>query len=138
MVRVGSLAAEGEVNRQLVLTRYNMRPAAAINGASAPGVSSAATLALLERLAGEELPQTMAYEWTDMSYLEQLAGNDATTIFACAVGMVFLVLAAQYESWSLPLALILVVPICLVSALSGVDIAHSFDAVIDLNIFTQI
>jgi multidrug efflux pump len=75
----------------------------------------------------------MAFEWTDMSYLELLAGNTAMLIFAFAVVMVFLVLAAQYESWSLPLAVILVVPMCLLSAIIGVNIA-----VQDINIFTQI
>ena len=75
----------------------------------------------------------MSYEWTDMSYLESLAGNTAMIIFAFAVVMVFLVLAAQYESWSLPLAVILVVPMCLLSAITGVNIAR-----MDINIFTQI
>ena len=75
----------------------------------------------------------MAYEWTDMSYLELLAGNTAMIIFGFAVVMVFLVLAAQYESWSLPLAVILVVPMCLLSAITGVNIAD-----MDINIFTQI
>jgi multidrug efflux pump len=75
----------------------------------------------------------MAYEWTDMSYLELQAGNTAMVLFALAVAMVFLVLAAQYESWSLPLAVILVVPLCLLSAIVGVNIAG-----MDINIFTQI
>jgi multidrug efflux pump len=88
---------------------------------------------MLQRLAQTELPQSMAYEWTDMSYLELLAGNTAMIIFVFAVVMVFLVLAAQYESWSLPLAVILVVPMCLLSAVTGVNIANQ-----DINIFTQI
>jgi multidrug efflux pump len=75
----------------------------------------------------------MAYEWTDMSYLELLAGNTATMLFGLAVVMVFLVLAAQYESWGLPLAVILVVPMCLLSAIAGVNVAAQ-----DINIFTQI
>jgi multidrug efflux pump len=133
MVPVGSLAAEREVNGPLILTRYNMHPAASINGTSAPGVSSGQTMAALRNLADGELPPTMAYEWTDMSYLELLAGNTAMMIFAFAVVMVFLVLAAQYESWSLPLAVILVVPMCLLSALAGVNVARR-----DMNIFTQI
>src|SRR5262249_8541130 len=117
----------------LVLTRYNTYPAAVINGGSAPGVSSGDAIDLLQRLAEEELPRAMAYEWTDMSFLELLAGNTAMIIFGCAVVMVFLVLAAQYESWALPLAVILVVPMCLLSAITGVNIAHQ-----DINIFTQI
>jgi multidrug efflux pump len=88
---------------------------------------------MLQELADRELPQTMAYEWTDMSYLEVLAGNTAMIIFAFAVVMVFLVLAAQYEIWSLPLAVFLVVPLCLLSALAGVHAAH-----MDMNIFTQV
>src|SRR5205085_8550566 len=78
-------------------------------------------------------PQNMSFEWTDMSYLEAIAGNTAMLIFACAVVMVFLVLAAQYESWSLPLAVILVVPMCLLSAIIGVNVAR-----MDVNIFTRI
>jgi multidrug efflux pump len=133
MVPVGSLANQRESNGPLILTRYNMYPAASVNGASAPGVSSGDTINLLERLARAELPQAMSFEWTDMSYLELLAGNTAMIIFAFAVVMVFLVLAAQYESWSLPLAVILVVPMCLLSAITGVNIADQ-----DINIFTQI
>ncbi|HEV3084044.1 MAG TPA: efflux RND transporter permease subunit [Gemmataceae bacterium] len=133
MVPVGSLANQRESNGPLILTRYNMYPAASVNGGSAPGVSSGDTINLLERLARAELPQAMSFEWTDMSYLELLAGNTAMIIFAFAVVMVFLVLAAQYESWSLPLAVILVVPMCLLSAITGVNIANQ-----DINIFTQI
>jgi multidrug efflux pump len=133
MVPLGSLANLREVNGPLVLTRYNMYTAASINGTTAPGVSSGEAIALLERLAESELPQAMSYEWTDMSYLELLAGNTAMIIFAFAVVMVFLVLAAQYESWSLPLAVILVVPMCLLSAIVGVNLAG-----MDINIFTQI
>jgi multidrug efflux pump len=133
MVPLGSVAGQRSITGPLVLTRYNMYPAAAINGTSAPGTSSGETIALLQRLAERELPQAMSYEWTDMSYLELLAGNTAMLIFAFAVMMVFLVLAAQYESWSLPLAVILVVPMCLLSAITGVNIAG-----MDINIFTQI
>jgi multidrug efflux pump len=133
MVPIGSLAHIREINGPLVLTRYNMYPAAAINGSAAPGMSSGDVMAVMQRLAEEELPQAMKYEWTDMSYLEQLAGNTAMMIFVYAVIAVFLVLAALYESWSLPLAVILVVPMCLLSAVSGVNVAH-----MDINIFTQI
>ncbi len=133
MVPLGSLASMQEVNGPLVLTRYNMYPAASINGMAAPGVSSNQAIEAMERLAKENLPRNMSFEWTDMSYLELLAGNTATVIFGFAVVMVFLVLAAQYESWSLPLAVILVVPMCLLSALVGVSIAQ-----MDVNIFTRI
>ncbi|MBY0525510.1 MAG: multidrug efflux RND transporter permease subunit [Gemmataceae bacterium] len=133
MVPVGSLAGIRQVNGPLILTRYNMYPAASINGMAGPGVSSGQVIDRMQKLSREELPQNMSFEWTDMSYLELLAGNTAMILFACAVVMVFLVLAAQYESWSLPLAVILVVPMCLLSAIVGVNIAK-----MDINIFTQI
>ena len=133
MVPLGSLASLQEVNGPLVLTRYNMYPSAGVIGYAAPGVSSKQALDLMQKLANRLLPRNMAFEWTDMSYLELLAGNTATLIFGFSVVMVFLVLAAQYESWSLPLAVILVVPMCLLSALIGVSIAH-----LDVNIFTRI
>jgi multidrug efflux pump len=139
MVPLGSLAGVREVNGPLVLTRYNMYPAASINGAAAPGTSSGEAIAMMGHLADAELPQNMAYEWTDMSYLELLAGNTAMVIFGFAVVMVFLVLAAQYESWSLPLAVILVVPMCLLSAIAGVNIFSKLSAdKMDINIFTRI
>jgi multidrug efflux pump len=133
MVPIGSLAGMRQVNGPLILPRYNMYPAAALNGTAAPGVSSGEVIEILRQLSDRELPQAMAYEWTDMSYLELLAGNTAMIIFAFAVVMVFLVLAAQYESWSLPLAVILVVPMCILSALVGVNLVH-----MDVNIFTKI
>ncbi|HEV3003713.1 MAG TPA: efflux RND transporter permease subunit [Pirellulales bacterium] len=133
MVPLGSLASIHEVNGPMVLTRYNMYPAASVNGAALPGMSSRQAIDCMQQMAERELPRNMAYEWTDMSYLELLAGDTATRIFAFAVLMVFLVLAAQYESWSLPLAVILVVPMCLLSALVGVNAAH-----MDVNIFTRI
>src|SRR5207247_1300478 len=133
MVPLGSLADESQVNGPLILTRYNMYPAATINGMAGKGMSSGQAIDLLKGLADHELPSAMAYEWTDMSFLEMQAGNTAMIIFAFAVVMVFLVLAAQYESWSLPLAVILVVPMCLLSAIVGVRLAR-----MDINIFTQI
>jgi multidrug efflux pump len=133
MVPLGSLASRQGVNGPLVLTRYNMYPAASINGTAQAGVSSGQSIDIMERLANQELPQAMAFEWTDMSYLELLSGSTGMVVFGCAVVMVFLVLAAQYESWSLPLAVILVVPMCLLSAIAGVRIAS-----MDINIFTQI
>jgi multidrug efflux pump len=133
MVPLGSVVDVHEVNGPLVLTRYNMYPAATIQGSAAPGISSGQAIDLMEQLARRELPPGMAYEWTDMSYLELNAGSTAMILFACAVVAVFLVLAAQYESWSLPLAIILVVPMCLLSAVAGVQMANQ-----DINIFTQI
>ena len=133
MVPLGSLANIREINGPLVLTRYNMYPSASIMGAAKPGVSSRDAIGIMENLAAAELPKSMAYEWTEMAYLELNAGNTAMIIFGFAVMMVFLVLAAQYESWSLPLAIILVVPMCLLSAIVGVNLAS-----MDINIFTQI
>jgi multidrug efflux pump len=133
LVPMGSLASVKEVKGPLILTRYNMYPAAAINGSAAPGISSHQALDMMVKLSDRELPAAMSFEWTDMSYLELQAGNTAMILFAFAVVMVFLVLAAQYESWSLPLAVILVVPMCLLSAIAGVNIAK-----MDINIFTQI
>ncbi len=133
MVPLGSLANIREVNGPLVLTRYNMYPSASIMGSGKPGVSSRDAIDVMEKVASVELPKSMAYEWTEMAYLELTAGNTAMVIFGFAVVMVFLVLAAQYESWSLPLAVILVVPMCLLSAIVGVNLAKN-----DINIFTQI
>ncbi len=133
MVPIGSLASIREINGPLLLTRYNMYPAASINGVAVPGMSSGQAIELLESTAHRELSKNMAFEWSDMSYLEVIQGDTAMQIFGCAVVMVFLVLAAQYESWSLPLAVILVVPMCLLSAIIGVNIAQ-----MDVNIFTRI
>jgi multidrug efflux pump len=133
IVPIGSLASIHETNGPLILTRYNMYPAASINGLAAPGLSSGQAIDLLGGLAHRELSRNMAFEWSDMSYLEVIAGDTAMMIFGFAVVMVFLVLAAQYESWSLPLAVILVVPMCLLSAIIGVKIAE-----MDVNIFTRI
>jgi multidrug efflux pump len=132
MVPLGSMAGVHEENGPLVLTRYNMYPAAAVNGSARAGLSSGQAIDLMERLTKEELPN-MAFEWTDMSYLEVIAGGTGMILFGFAVVMVFLVLAAQYESWSLPLAVILVVPMCLLSSIAGVRIKG-----MDINIFTQI
>jgi multidrug efflux pump len=133
MVPLGAVANIREVNGPLILTRYNMRPAAGINGNAAPGTSSGQAISTMERLAKKDLPPDMGFEWTEMAYLELLAGNTAMVIFGFSVVFVFLVLAAQYESWSLPLAVILVVPLCLLSSITGVAIAK-----MDINIFTQI
>ena len=121
MVPLGTLADVREVNGPLILTRYNMYPAAAINGSPGPGVSSGQAIDLdASSWPSANCCPSMHYEWTEMAYLELQAGNTAMVIFGFAVVMVFLVLAAQYESWSLPLAVILVVPMCLLSAVLGV------------------
>ncbi|WP_259745204.1 efflux RND transporter permease subunit, partial [Pseudomonas protegens] len=112
---------------------YNGFVTAEINGAAAPGYSSGQAEAAIEKLLKEELPNGMTYEWTELTYQQILAGNTALFVFPLCVLLAFLVLAAQYESWSLPLAVILIVPMTLLSAITGVIISGG-----DNNIFTQI
>jgi multidrug efflux pump subunit AcrB len=110
-----------------------MYPAADVNGIALPGVSSGQAIALAQELAARQLPPGMNCEWTDLTFQEQLAGNTIIYIFPLCVLLVFLTLAAQYESWSLPLSIILIVPMCLLSAVAGIWIRG-----MDINIFTQI
>ncbi|WP_252275461.1 efflux RND transporter permease subunit [Pseudomonas subflava] len=112
---------------------YNGFLTAEINGAAAPGYSSGQAEAAIAKLLKEELPNGMTYEWTELTYQQILAGNTAIFIFPLCVLLAFLVLAAQYESWSLPLAVILIVPTVLFSAIVGVILAGG-----DNNVFTQI
>jgi multidrug efflux pump len=112
---------------------YNGFITAEINGAAGPGYSSGQAQIAVEKLLKEELPNGMTYEWTDLTYQQILSGNTALLVFPLCVLLAFLVLAALYESWSLPLAVILIVPMTLLSAIAGVIIAGS-----DNNIFTQI
>jgi multidrug efflux pump subunit AcrB len=115
------------------LMRYNMYSASSITGNLVSGTSSGDAIELLEKIAREQLPRSMAFDWTELTYMQLDAGNTAMYVFALAVVFVFLVLAAQYESWSLPLAVILVVPMCLLCSVVGISIAK-----MDVNIFTQI
>ena len=134
MVPLGSLIKIRQANGPLILTRYNMRLASGLQGNAGPGLSSRGAIDLMEDLARKELPTSKYHiEWTELAFLELQAGNTAMKVFGFAVLMVFLVLAAQYESWSLPLAVILVVPMCLSSAIAGVLVTGT-----DINIFTQI
>lgn len=112
---------------------YNGFITAEINGAAAPGFSSGQAEKAIEKLLKDELPNGMTYEWTDLTYQQILSGNTALFVFPLCVLLAFLVLAAQYESWSLPLAVILIVPMTLLSAITGVIISGG-----DNNIFTQI
>ncbi|MGI8601398.1 MAG: efflux RND transporter permease subunit [Verrucomicrobiales bacterium] len=112
---------------------YNAYPSADINGAPAPGFSSGQAEAIMARLAAETLPKGMKFEWTDLTFQKILAGNTAVFIYPLCLLLVFLVLAAQYESFRLPLAIILIVPMCLLSAMLGVILTDG-----DNNIFTQI
>jgi multidrug efflux pump len=158
MVPLGTLTDVREANGPLILTRYNTYLASAVNGSTGPLMSSRQGIDMMQGLADRELPSAMVCEWTEMAYLELQAGNTAMYIFALAVIAVFLVLAAQYESWSLPLAIILVVPMCLFSAVLGVtavpaafkllqECLHKMHIAVfipgagaqsDINIFTQI
>jgi hydrophobic/amphiphilic exporter-1 (mainly G- bacteria), HAE1 family len=103
-----------------LVQRYNMYVSVPLQGTAAPGTSAGQALAIMEKLAGETLPPGMSFEWTELALQQQLAGNTAVFIFALSVVFVFLALAAQYESWSLPLAIILIVPMSVLSALVGV------------------
>ncbi|MGE0858490.1 MAG: efflux RND transporter permease subunit [Gammaproteobacteria bacterium] len=113
--------------------RYNAFPAADINGAAAPGYSSGQAQAAIERVIAETVPRGITFEWTDLTYQEILAGNTAAVVFPLCALLVFLVLAAQYESFKLPLAIILIVPMCLLFAIGGVWYTGG-----DRNIFTQV
>jgi multidrug efflux pump len=133
MVPLGSVAHVSEIGGPALVIRYNGKTAAAVNGGSLPGVSSGTVISTVDQLGRTELPQGMDMLWTELTLLQILAGNTAIIVFGVAVVLVFLVLAAQYESLSLPLAVILVVPMCLLSSVIGVWLAG-----MDINIFVQI
>jgi multidrug efflux pump subunit AcrB len=133
MVPLGSIAKIRDVSGPVMLIRYNLYPSATINLNPAPGVSSGQALDAMDRLTNSHLPQAMRSEWTELALLQNQTGSTAMFAFTLAVVLVFLVLAAQYESWSLPLAVILVVPMCLLCSTVGVNIAR-----MDINIFTQV
>ncbi|MCC4106145.1 efflux RND transporter permease subunit [Serratia ureilytica] len=115
------------------LIRYNGYPSADISGGAAMGVSSGQAVALMDRLAKETLPEGMTVEWTDLTYQQKLAGNAALFIFPLCVLLAYLILATQYNSWLLPLAVLLIVPMCLLSAMIGVWLLGG-----DNNVFVQI
>ncbi|HEV3236707.1 MAG TPA: efflux RND transporter permease subunit [Gemmataceae bacterium] len=121
------------VSGPVLVMRYNMYPSASVNAEAGPGTSSGQAITSLEQDAKGHLPRTMRAEWTELALLQLQTGNTAMWVFLLAVVLVFLVLAAQYESWSLPLAVILVVPMCLLCSIIGVHSARQ-----DINIFTQI
>ncbi len=133
MVPLGTLVKVTETHGPDRAMRYNGYPAAEINGAPAPGFSSGQAEALIAKIANDTLPRGTAFEWTELTYQRILAGNTAVYIYPLCILLVFLVLAAQYESLRLPLAIILIVPMCLLFALGGVWLKGS-----DNNIFTQI
>ncbi|HEV3261514.1 MAG TPA: efflux RND transporter permease subunit, partial [Gemmataceae bacterium] len=141
MVPLGAVADVRDSAGPVQITRYNMFPAAAITGASLPGVSTGDVLATMEKLS-QELPRNMISEWTELSFLQKQSSKveqfqdlqqNPFSAFALGVVLVFFVLAGLYESWSLPWAVILVVPMCLSSALAGIALAR-----MDVNIFVQV
>ncbi|MEI7730269.1 MAG: multidrug efflux RND transporter permease subunit [Verrucomicrobiota bacterium] len=133
MVPLGTIVKVREITAPASVIRYNMYPAAEITGSPAPGISTGEAIKVLDELADKVLPPGMGMEWTEISLLQIQAGDTAIFIFPLCVLMVFLVLAAQYESWSLPLAIILIVPMCLLFAIIGV-----WARGMDNSLFTQI
>jgi multidrug efflux pump len=142
MVPLGAVAKVRESAGPVQITRYNMFPAAAITGASLPSVSTGDVLGTMEYLADQDLPKNMTYEWTELSYLQKQSGKveqfrdlqqNPLSAFVLGAVLVFFVLAGLYEGWSLPLAVILVVPMCILCALAGVFVRG-----LDNNLFTQI
>jgi multidrug efflux pump len=133
MVPLGSVTYVSAVGGPALVLRYDGVTAAAVNGGSLPGVSSGTVINTVDKVAADVLPEGMYPRWTELTYLQIRAGNTALMVFAVAVLLVFLILAAQYESLSLPLAVILVVPMCLLCSTIGVALAG-----MDINIFVQI
>jgi multidrug efflux pump len=135
MVPLATMINERPWYGPAIVNHYNSKPSAEISGNTAPGVSSGQAIALMEQISRQELPAGMGIEWTELTYQQIEAGKDLLTklVFPLAVVFVFLVLAAQYESWSLPLAIILIVPMCLLAAITGIWLMR-----MENNIFTQI
>ncbi|HUU66726.1 MAG TPA: multidrug efflux RND transporter permease subunit [Methyloceanibacter sp.] len=119
MVPIGSITTFRDLTGAYRVPRYNLFPAAEIQGSTAPGYSSGQAIAAMERLAALRLPDGFSFEWTELALQEKLAGSSGLLVFVAAAIFVFLLLAAQYESWSLPLAVILIVPMCLLTAVTG-------------------
>jgi multidrug efflux pump len=133
MVPLGSVINVSQSFGPDVVQRYNAYASADINGGPAPGFSSGQAQEAMAKILDETLPRGMSYEWTDLAYQQLISGNTAVLVFPLCVLFVFLVLAAQYESLSLPLAIVLIVPMCLLPAITAVRLDHG-----DNNIFMQI
>jgi HAE1 family hydrophobic/amphiphilic exporter-1 len=132
-VPMGSVATIKRIVGPDTVNRYNLYPSAEIMGNLGAGYSTGEAMAVIERVAAETLPSGMGMEWTDLAYQEKLVGNTAIIIFGLCVVFVFLILAALYESWTLPLTIILIVPLVLLFALLGID-----GRGLDNNLMTQI
>ncbi len=133
MIPLGSVVDIDEAVGPQLVKRYNMYPSATINGRAGPGHSSGEALALMEQLAESNLPASFGFEWTGMSYQEKITSSQTLLIFLLAVTFVYLVLCAQYESWSSPLMVILSVPLALIGTVGAVMIRG-----MDVNVYTQI
>jgi HAE1 family hydrophobic/amphiphilic exporter-1 len=133
MVPLGAVASFREITGPYRVPRYNLFPAAEVQGATQPGFSTGQAIAAMEKIAAASLPSGFGFEWTEIALQEKVAGNTAAVAFTLAVVFVFLLLAAQYESVLLPLAVVLIVPMCLFAAISGVLLRG-----MDNNILTQI
>jgi multidrug efflux pump len=133
MVPLSTLGTLRDVNGPLMVQRYNLYVAAPVTGNVRPGVSTGEAINAIDAQAHDSLPASMSTEWTEIMFLQIRAGNTAFYVFLLAVVFVFLALAALYESWTLPLAVILVVPLCLLCSLAGVLLAH-----LAVDIFVQI
>jgi hydrophobe/amphiphile efflux-1 (HAE1) family protein len=133
MVPIGSVATLRDDSGPSRVVRYNLFPASELQGQAAPGVSSGSALETMEQMAAKTLPQGFSYEWTELALQEKAASGGATLVFLMAVVFVFLVLAAQYEAITLPLAVILIVPMCMLAAMLGVNAMG-----LDNNILVQI
>jgi multidrug efflux pump len=133
MVPLGSVASFRDITGPYRVEHFNLYPAAAVQGGTKPGYSTGYGLETMEKLAGELLPEGYAFQWTELAYQEKQAGDTAIFVFGAAVIFVFLLLAAQYESWGLPFAVVLIVPMCLLAAVSGLMLRG-----MDVNILGQI
>ena len=133
MVPIGAVADFNFITGAYRVPRYNLYPAAEVQGATLPGISSGYALEQMAKLAAERLPDGFGFEWTELALQEVLAGSHGIFVFGASVLFVFLVLAAQYESWSLPLAVVLIVPMCLLAAITGLTMRG-----IPVNILAQI
>ncbi len=122
MVPIGTVATFKERTTPYRVPRYNLYPASEVMGEPAPGVSSGAALKRIEELARQNLPPGITFEWTDLAYQQAKKGIPTVAIFGASALFVFLVLAAQYESWKIPLAIVLIVPMCLLAATTGLHL----------------
>ena len=133
MIPIGTFIKVENTLGPQTIPRYNLYPAASITGQAAPGFSSGQALKLMEQMTDAKLPPSMGYEWTGMSYQEKKVGSEAIMVFAMAIILIFLVLAAQYESWSAPAAVIMVVPLAVLGTVIALVMRH-----FDNNVYTQI